>query len=209
MPRSRGALSVALLTSVLVVTGCAQKETPDAAQASTPSSTQASTTTSIPAAPTNGASSASTAAGPVTGKSGTFTVTPPQGWTEASDQVGSVQGLEMVLLSDERTAAFSNNLVVTSTPGDSRTAEKELAKGRESLEGQGGTVTEAPDKVVAGVSASGFATAFEQQGIKVLARSYTLTHGGRVYLLTLSSSQEDADEAMARFDEILATWRWS
>ena len=36
-------------------------------------------------------------------------------------------------------------------------------------------------------------TAFEQRGVKVVARSYGLTHGGRIYLLTLSSSQQDAE----------------
>jgi hypothetical protein len=207
MPRTRHVLPVALLTSVLVVSGCAAQEAPG--------STPGSTTTSFAGAPTSGTRPAPTpsgtalAGGSVTGRSGTFTVTAPEGWTEASGQVGAMTGLEAVLLSDQRTASFSNNLVVTSMPGDAQTAKDELAKGRQTLEGQGGTVTETPDKQVAGESASGLATAFEQQGIKVLARSYTLTHDGRVYLLTLSSSQEDADQAMAQFDEILSSWRWA
>lgn len=207
MARTRPVLSVALLTCALVLTGCAAQEEPGF--------TPGSTTTSFAAGPANGTTPAPTpsgtapAGGLVTGKSGTFTVTAPKGWTEASGQVGSMAGLETALLSDQRTAAFSNNLVVTSMPGDARTAKDELAKGRKALEDQGRTVTDTPDKQVAGVSASGLATEFEQQGIKVLARSYTLSHEGRVYLLTLSSSEEDADQAMAQFDEILSSWRWA
>jgi hypothetical protein len=144
----------------------------------------------------------------VTGKSGSFTVMPPAGWTEASDQAGSLDGLETVLLSGQRTASFSNNLVVTSMPGDAQMAKDALDKGRETYEGQGATVTKAPEKQVAGAPAAGFATAYEQQGVKVLARAYTLVHDGRVYRLVLSSSQQDADPAMAQFDEILSSWRW-
>lgn len=201
MPRSRRIVAVAVLTCVFVVTGCSTDEGPGTASLSSAPPTSAT-------APVPATSTTTSAGNSVTGKGGTFAVTPPKGWSEASDQVGSAPGLETVLLSEERNGSFSDNLVVTSMPGDAETAKEELAKGRQTLEGEGGTVTQAPDKQVGDTVASGLATAFEQQGIKVLARSYALTHGGRVYLLTLSSSQEGADEAMARFDEILGTWRW-
>jgi hypothetical protein len=136
-------------------------------------------------------------------------VTAPSGWTEASSKVGSVPGLEAVLVAGEQTASFSNNLVVVSVAGDEQTAKAELSGGKDALKGAGRALTEVPDQQVGGVRASGFGATFEQQGVKVLARSWAVPHGGRVYLLTLSSSQADADHAMGQLDQILRTWRWS
>jgi hypothetical protein len=73
----------------------------------------------------------------------------------------------------------------------------------------GRTVSDAPDKTVAGVPAMGFTTTYEQQGLKVLARSYAVQRAGKVYLLTLSSSQSDSSHAMAELDELLSTWTWT
>ena len=114
-----------------------------------------------------------------------------------------------MLVAGEKTGSFSNNLVVVSVPGNEQTARDELAKGKDGLKQEGRTLTEVPDKQVAGVTAPGFGAAFEQQGVKVLARSWAVPHGDRVYLLTLSSSQQDADHAMAQFDQLLSSWQWT
>ena len=87
--------------------------------------------------------------------------------------------------------------------------KSEIAKGRGRWAPPGASISETPDKQVAGVAARGFETAFEQQGIQVVARSYGLTRSGKVYLLTLSSSEQDAEHAMTELDEILASWVWS
>ena len=73
----------------------------------------------------------------------------------------------------------------------------------------GCTASAAPAKSVACAPAVGFTTTFEQQGIKVLARSYGVQRGGKIYLLTLSSSQGDAYHALTEFDELLSTWAWT
>jgi hypothetical protein len=195
-------LSVGVLTCALVLTGCSKDTT-----ASTPPAPAASSTTSPGSSTTP---STPTAEGDeVRSRSGAFTVVPPEGWTEATDKAKGVADIDLVLLSSKKVGDFANNLVVTAADGDQSVLEDELAKGRKQLAAAGRTVSEAPDKTIAGATAVGFTTAFEQQGIKVLARSYGVQRGGRIYLLTLSSSQADATHAMSEFDELLSTWAWT
>jgi hypothetical protein len=209
MPRSRRVVSVALLTCAFVLTGCSNEGSSTSAPAwSSTSSTPAVSPSAAGSGPSGAATSPSTTSGIVTGRTGTFTVTAPAGWTEASSQVGSVQGLETVLVAGEQTSSFSNNLVVVSVAGDEQTAKDELAKGRDALKGEGRALTEVPDQQVGGVRASGFGATFEKQGVKVLARSWAVPHLGRVYLLTLSSSQADADHALGQLGQILRSWQW-
>ena len=197
-------VSVGVLTFTLVLTGCSKDTT-----ASPPSVSSTSATPS--AGSTSGATgSTATAEGDeVRGRSGGFTVVPPEGWTEATDQASGVADIDLVLLSSKKVGAFANNLVVTAADGDQSVLDDELAKGRQQLGAAGRTVSSAPDKTVSGSTAVGFTTTFQQQGIKVLARSYGVARGGRIYLLTLSSSQADAAHAMAEFDELLSTWAWT
>ena len=46
-------------------------------------------------------------------------------------------------------------------------------------------------------------------GARDTGREDGVARGGRIYLLTLSSSQADAAHAMAEFDELLSTWAWT
>jgi len=197
-------VSVGVLTCTLVLTGCSKDTT-----ASPPSMSSTSATPS--AGSTSGATgSAATAEGDeVRGRSSGFTVVPPEGWTEATDKASGVADIDLVLLSSKKVGAFANNLVVTAADGDQSVLDDELAKGPQQLGAAGRTVSSAPEKTVSGSRAAGFTTTFEQQGIKVLARSYGVARGGRIYLLTLSSSQADAAHAMAEFDELLSTWAWT
>ena len=188
-----------MLTAALVLAGCSTGEPTTTAGASASSTVRGAT-----AAP-----SAATETDLVQARSGDFGVVPPEAWAEATDRAGDVPDLDLVLLSSRKVAGFSNNLVVLTSAGDATSLEAEIAKGREQMGAAGRTVSETPDKQVAGVTARGFQTAFEQQGIPVVARSYGLTRGGKVYLLTLSSSEQDADHALTELDEILASWTWS
>jgi hypothetical protein len=193
--------SVGLLTCALVLTGCSKGPTASPS-ATSPVASSVTTSTTTP--------SASTVTGDeVRGRSGGFTVVPPEGWTEATDKATGVADIDLVLLSSRKVSAFANNLVVTSAAGDQSVLDDELAKGRQQLGAAGRAVSSAPDKTVSGSTAVGFTTTFEQQGVKVLARSYGVTRGGRIYLLTLSSSQADATHAMSELDELLSTWAWT
>jgi len=194
-------VSVGVLTCALVLTGCSKDTT------ASPSESSPASTSGTPSTTTG---SGTTSAGDeVRGRSGAFTVVPPEGWTEATDKATGVADIDLVLLSSKKVGAFANNLVVTSTAGDQSVLDDELAKGRQQLGAAGRTVSSAPDRSVSGSAAVGFTTTFEQQGIKVLARSYGVARAGRIYLLTLSSSQADATHAMAEFDELLSTWAWT
>ena len=194
-------VSVGVLTCALVLTGCSKDTT------ASPSERSPASTSGTPSTTTG---SVTTSAGDeLRGRSGAFTVVPPEGWTEATDKATGVADIDLVLLSSKKVGAFANNLVVTSTAGDQSVLDDELAKGRQQLGAAGRTVSSAPDRSVSGSTAVGFTTTFEQQGIKVLARSYGVARAGRIYLLTLSSSQADATHAMAEFDELLSTWTWT
>jgi hypothetical protein len=201
--RPSRAVSVGVLTCALVLTGCSKgsQGSPTGA-ASSPSSVWATT-------PGASASTTTAAGDEVQGRSGAFAVVPPEGWVEATDQAKGVANVDLVLLSSKKTDSFANNLVVISTDGDRSLLEDELAKGKEQMGAAGRTVSDAPDKTVAGVPAMGFTTTYEQQGLNVLARSYAVQRAGKVYLLTLSSSQSDSSHAMAELDELLSTWTWT
>jgi len=192
-----------VLTVALVLTGCSND--PGATTDPTSAAQVAS-----PAASTSGARSSETSESDVVrARSGGFGVVPPEAWSEATDRAGTVEGLDLVLLSSRKVAGFSTNLVVLTSAGDDASVDAEIAKGREQMAAAGRVISEAPDKQVAGSTARGFQSAFEQNGVKVVARSYGLTHGGKVYLLTLSSAGAEAAHAMAELDEILTSWTWS
>ncbi len=197
-------VSVGVLTCALVLTGCSKDTT-----GSPPSVSRATATTSTGSTSDAAGAPMEAEGDEVRGRSGGFTVVPPEGWAEATDKADGVANIDLVLLSSRKVGAFANNLVVTVVDGDPSVLGDELAKGRQQLGAAGRVVSSAPDKSVSGSTAVGFTTAFEQQGIQVVARSYGVARGGRIYLLTLSSSQADAAHAMAEFDELLSTWAWT
>ena len=209
--------SALAVTCVLVLAGCSKGAGATggaSGSASTAATTTASTASTASTTPATGSGTTSagtgTAAGDaVPGRSASFTVVPPEGWAEATDRANGIKDIDLVLLSSKKVGGFANNLVVLSSSGDDQMLRDELDKGRTQLQAAGRTVSAAPDQHVAGETATGFTSTFEQQGIKVVARSYGLVHQGRVFLLTLSSSQEDADHALTELDEIVSSWSWS
>ncbi|HKX69416.1 MAG TPA: hypothetical protein VJN29_19540 [Intrasporangium sp.] len=144
--------------------------------------------------------------------SGTYSVLPPSGWgeatDEATDEAAAIPGVDLVLMSSEKQAGFNTNLVVHVATGDAALLETELQKGREQLADQGRTLSDAPPITVGGSPATGFTTSFTQQGVEVVARSYGLHRDGRVYLLTLSSAKSVAEQAAAELTEIAGSWTW-
>lgn len=202
--RPNRAISVGFLTCAFVLTGCSTDVTVPQPPASSSSAAATAGAASGPAASTT-----PVAGDEVRSRSGGFTVVPPEGWAEATDRASRVADIDLVLLSSKKVADFANNLVVTAADGDRSVLEAELVKGRWQLAAAGRTVSAAQGKTIAGATAVGFTTAFEQEGVKVLARSYGVQRGGRIYLLTLSSSQADATHAMAEFDGLLSTWAWT
>lgn len=197
---------MALLPLLAVVAACS---TTGSGGLVTPTAVVApSTSTSGPSSTGAGtASSVGLTGAAVTSRSGGFSVEPAPGWTVATDQVTEVPGLDLALLSGERIASFNNNLVVIASNGDQAAADAELAKGRRQL-GATGTVTDLPPRQIAGEPAKGISTAFEQQGVKVVARSFAVHHQGTVYVLTLSSSPEGADVALTELDRMISSWTW-
>lgn len=196
-----------MLTAALVLTGCGTSEKPSSEGG--PSSSRPSTASSpTPSIGTD--TGAGLPGGVVTSRSGAYSVTAPAGWGEATDQAGSdITGLDLVLLSSKKVSKFSDNLVVTTKTGDATAVEEELDKGRSQMASADREVGDADDVQIAGVTAKGFTTKFEQKGVRITARSYAMARDGKVYLLTLSSSQDDAANALTAFGAITSSWKWS
>ncbi len=197
--RSAGLVAVA---AAVLVSGCSAETGPPGASPSTPTATSPSATSPSETQPID-------AVDAVQGKSGSYSVVPPQGWGEATDEVGAIPGVDLVLMSSEKRAGFNTNLVVHVATGDASVLESELQKGREQLGGQGRTVSDAPPLTVGGSPAKGFMTSFTQQGVDVVARSYGLHHEGRVYLLTLSAAKSAAEQAATELTQIAESWTWT
>jgi hypothetical protein len=204
---TRKARIACLATVALLLTGCSTdggtpgEQTSNGTPPTTPPTT-ASTSPSLSRGPVD-------AADAVSGKSGTYSVLPPDGWGEATDEVGAIPGVDLVLMSSEKLSGFNTNLVVHVATGDPALLDTELAKGRDDLAEQGRTVSDVPAITVAGAPATGFTTSFSQQGVEVVARSYGLHRDGRIYLLTLSSAKSAASQAAAELAEIIESWTWT
>jgi hypothetical protein len=228
MSRPSRAVSVAVLTCVLVLTGCttggggtgAGTSAAGSATAAAPApgattslvsnlSTATGTTLGTSSVPTDTATGAGATGDAVPGASQGFTVVPPEGWAEATERANGVADIDLVLLSSRKVGGFANNLVVLSTPGTAQTLSDEMDRGRDQMRARGRPLSGAPAQLLDGETATGFTTTFEQQGLSVVARSYGIVHAGRVYLLTLSSSAQDAEHAMAELGEIASTWNWT
>ncbi len=196
----------ALLAAALVLAGCSTTK-----QASTGDGSSSSRPTTTTTADSSGVDAGATLpGGEAMSRAGDYTVTAPAGWGEATDQAGTnITGLDLVLLSSKKVSQFGNNLVVITTTGDAAVVNQELEKGRTQMASAGREVGDADDVQIAGVTAKGFTTKFEQKGVRITARSYAMTHDGKVYLLTLSSSQDDAANALSAFAEITGSWKWS
>lgn len=230
----RRVLSVLALSAALVLTGCsgAPAPTPPATSAatigtsSTPPASSSTTSTlaaSDPTAPTTpttpttatGTTSGTPrpsitteASGALVGRSGDYSLKPLAGWQEVTERAGSVPNVDLVVLAPRQVSGFGNNIVVITIPGDRARLDAELTEGAKKMTGPDRRVSKGADITVAGVTATGFQTAYEEQGVKVLARSYGMQRNGTIYLLTLSSSQQDAPNAAKQFDQILRTWAW-
>ena len=202
--RSGRSTGVVAIVAVALASGCSTSPGAPGGAPSTPAVT-ATSPTPAPASSTQPID----AADDVQGTSGTYSVLPPQGWGDATDEVGAMPGVDLVIMSAEKLAGFNTNLVVHVATGDTALLESELQKGREQLADQGRTVSDAPALTVGGSTATGFTTSFTQQGVEVVARSYALHHEGRVYLLTLSSAQSAAERAAAELTEIAESWTWT
>lgn len=213
MSSTRRSRVVVAAASALLLTGCASDSSQEGATGPSTVSTATSDTRSgsTPASTTGtapGATGPVDATDAVQGRIGTYSVLPPEGWGEATDEVGTIPGVDLVLMSSEKVAGFNTNLVVHVAQGDAALLETELAKGRDDLAEQGRSVSDAPEITVSGSQATGFTTSFSREGVEVVARSYGLVHEGQVYLLTLSSAKSAATQAAAELAEIVETWTW-
>lgn len=205
-------LSTIVLAAALILAGCGQGSDTTNDPAPSPSVSGTPSAASSPSV----AASASGVEAPtdrLTGKSGTYSVAAPAGWSDGTAQAGqnsqNTQNLDLVLLSSTPVDKFSDNLVVVVTDGDEAAVDTELEQGRVKLTEAGRKVTDADDVTIEGATAKGLTSTFDQQGIAITARSYALAHEGKIYLLTLSSSTANQEAAKVAFKQITSSWQWS
>ena len=211
-------VSIGVLTVAMVLTGCNSGTLPSGSSGDGSGGGSRPPGSSSDPTPASAASISRPAqgeaavlpGGQVTGKSGGYTVTAPAGWGDATDQAGTqIGGLDLVLLSSKKVSRFSNNLVVIVANGDATMVRQKIETGRTRAAAEGREVSDVHSVQIAGVTAQGFTAKFEQKGVRITARSYGLAREGKVYLLTLSSSQDDAENALTAFEQITRSWTWT
>lgn len=224
--RSAGVIGAAGVALLLVLSACSGEDRPAAAlltaagsvrasATGTVASTASSTASSTGSAATGGGTGAAPTSGAVddsdamTGPAGTYSVVPPEGWTEATDRAAGASGVDLVLLSPHQVDGFSTNLVVHVAAGDEALMRSELAKGRDELADEGRTTADAPPITLDGLVAEGFSTEFNQSGVDVVALTYGVHRERRVHLLTLSSAKSAAAAARADLAALADGWTWS
>jgi len=199
--------SLLVLGALLVLAGCSSAP-PGPPPTSSGGATSA-TGTATPGTDATGASSTpSVPAGSLQGGSGTFAVTPPPGWTDATAQASGTPGLELVVAASTRSDNFLNNAVISAQHGVPNDLDAAAANAKTQLAASGKEVTHLPERQIGGEPAVGFSVPYERQDLLLTQKHYVFIHENSVYYVTLSATQNAADAAVPEFDALLASWMW-
>lgn len=209
---------VAALLATTLVAGCSGDDDPektppsDTVSAQDPADDGSATSDGVGETSAPGDAAGETTAGPedgaggaVTSADGTFTLTPPEGWTDVRSQVA--QDLEVAVRADEMTDDFFNNLVVTGEPAIDD-VEGSIESAAEDLAGEDGSYEMLDPIEIGGDEAFGYVLLREQDGVEIAQTQRWVVHGDVLYVLTLSTAGGQREEGEALFTEILDTWEW-
>ncbi len=195
--RTRGFL---LLTTTLVLGGCASTSP----VSPTPSSTPSAITPSSTAEPSP---STSVSVGSTADKSKSLAIVPPSGWTTASAPNGStVLSLQSPTATGEVYTTFNitRNALVKDATLDSLTTEAMTQ-----LRQTGAKVTPVADRTIGGEPAMGYAIERKVQAKDVVQTQFFVIHSDYVYVTTLSSAVPGRDAAEAAQNSVFGTWAWT
>lgn len=186
--------SVLLFGAFLALAGCSSNP-----PAPTPTSSGGGRSVTI---------TASAAAGSLKGGSGTFAVTPPPRWADATAQASGTPDVELVVAAGTRTDNFLNNAVISAQHGVPDDLAGAASNAKDQLSAAGKQVTTLPDRQIGGEPALGFSVPNQRQDTLLTQKYYVVVHDSSVYYVTLTSTQNAADAAVPEFDALLASWTW-
>jgi hypothetical protein len=199
--------SVLVFGAFLALAGCSS--TPPA-----PTPTSSGGDTGVTSSATTGSDAASTtatasaAAGSLKGGSGTFALTPPPGWADATAQASGNPDIELVVAAGSRTDGFLNNAVISAQHGVPDDLAGAASNAKDQLTVAGKPVSNLPDRQIGGEPALGFSVPNQRQDMVLTQKYYVFLHQNSVYYVTLSSTQNAADAAVPEFDALLGSWTW-
>ena len=200
--------SVVVLGALLALSACSSNPPgPSPTSTGGPTSATGTVTTGSDDA-TNTSSAASAPAGSLKGGSGTFAVTPPPGWTDATAQAAGTSGLELVVAAGTRSDNFLNNAVISAQHGVPNDLAAAAANAKAQLAASGKQVTDLPDRQIGGEPAVGLSVTNQRQDVLLTQKYYVFVHENSVYYVTLSATHDAADAAVPEFDALLGSWTW-
>jgi hypothetical protein len=200
--------SVFVLGAMIALAGCSS--TPPAPPALSSSDGMSATGTAATGSvdTTSASSTAAAPGGSLKGGSGSFAVTPPPGWSDATAQASGTPDVEFVVAAGTRSDGFLNNAVISAQRGVPHDLTAAAANAAAQLTATGKQVTNLPDRQIGGEPALGFSISNQRQDVLLTQKYYVFVHESSVYYLTLSSTQKGADAAVPEFDALLASWAW-
>ena len=149
---------------------------------------------------------------PVTGGPPAYTVKLPAGWRPATrSQRAAVRVPFYSLYLGPRTAGFTANVNVLAYPrrlgidalAFAQASERESRKAFRAT-----TVRPVRPSRLGGEPAAVYDYAFRSGGRRLRGRQVTALHGQRAYQVTLTTVPQAFPRESARFERILASWRW-
>lgn len=196
---------VALVAAVVAVAGCSGS--PDVTGPSDATPTTAPATTA-PAGDDTDDPTAEPAPEPVEVVSADETVvlTLPEGWIDVTLQFAQ-EDLELAVRAERMTADFFTNLVLAREEPIDDLAEA-IEEAADDIAGEDGDYELLDPIEIAGAEALGYTVTRTSQGVEVAQTQWWIERDDRLYVLTLSSAQSEAQAAQADLEEILSTWRW-
>ena len=164
-----------------------------------------SASTTLPPDDAQSTTGAAPEGGPVTSADQAFTITPPEGWLDVTDQVE--QDVEIALRDDVKTDEFFTNLVVASEEpiGD---LEQSIEAAAEQVAGADGEYELVDPVEIDGEEAFGFVLTRTTSGVEVAQTQWWVEHGDRLYVATFSSAKTQEDATRPVMEEVLGTWSW-
>ncbi|GAB3586545.1 hypothetical protein [Calidifontibacter terrae] len=198
--RARRSGGFFLLTSTLLLSGCASTSP----VSTNPSSTPSAITTSAAAEATP---STSVSVGSTADKSNSLAIVPPSGWqTSAPANASSVLGFQAPTASADIYPTFNitRSALVKKATLDSLTTDAMTQ-----LRQTGAKVTPVADRTIGGEPAMGYLIEQTVQQKAVAQTQFFVVHNEQVYVTTLTSSPQGRTEAEAAQNSMFGTWAWT
>lgn len=134
----------------------------------------------------------------------------PEGWSDATNDVGAM-GIDSAVRAEDEDDGFRRNVVVEVQPANGAADPEEILDQWESNIGEavGGTPEPIDGISIDGQDALGIRIETTQQDIDIVQVAYLAINDGQIYSIALSAHREVEDEATAEFEQVLDTWSWT